>query len=332
MKKVIDLQGLEGVKTSLQMLLGDKFNDFENHIRDLIDNEKVDEIIDVNYLLDKELIDLSRWSVDDIYLKIYHFTTRKNKDECYSDLLDLPSVLTQETFFSKFLNEFKISFDLKKDEMYFKGNTYNLKSSNEKIKNIASKIYTDPEIWGFLRVIDISKYQDDFPNRPEFIGNLLEFFGYSEAFDNKWKNEYGNPYVIEFEMPLDKVQAYLNCDIYINKSQYMKEKYLDEEDFSVEDFQLHQKKILVELLLRTYFGILKRYPYTILYEKIKELMESIKKSTAYNKYLSNYDNESSQLIACVNKGQIVPKENIINVWDFEDFQRKAKEQNGYLVK
>lgn len=330
MKIVVDLQSLNGVKNSLTMLLGDKFNDLENHIRNLIDNGEINEIIDVHYLLDKEFIDLSKWSVDDVYLKVYHFTTRKNKNECYSDLLDLPSALTRETSLSRFLKEFKISFDISKGEMYHNGTSYNLKSENERIEDISCKIYIDPEVWGFLRVIDINNYQSDFPHRPEFIGNVLEFFGYSEIFDSKWKNEYGNPYVIEFEMPLDKIQAYLGS-IFINKSQYMKENYLDEEDFSVEDFQLHQKKMLIELLLRTYFGILKRYPYTILYEEIEELMESVEKSIAYNEYLSKYDNESSQLIACVNKGQVVPKENIIKVWDFEDFQRKAKKDNGYLV-
>ena len=214
---ILDLQSFEGVKSSLQQIFGYEFSVFENHLKTCIENSHFNDVIDAEYLLKNDLIDMDSWSIEDIHFKIYHFTTRKSLDASKDIIWDLPNVLTKETDLKKFLGEFQIRFDLENHLMQVGDNYYNLKSDDEKTERIASKIYIDPEIWGFLRVLDIRKYQDIFPNRPEFIENILEFLCYSRKFDDKWKQEFGNPYVIEFEFPFDRIQIYTDSAIYYNK-------------------------------------------------------------------------------------------------------------------
>lgn len=329
-KLIIDLRGFEGVKSSLQQLLGKDFSIFEYHLKECIDNKHFNEIIDAEYLVENELIDMDSWSIEDIHFKIYHFTTRKSLNACKDTIWDLPSVLTKETDLKKFLLEFQISFDLENHMMRVGDKFYDLKSEDRRIRKIASKIYIDPEVWGFLRVLDIRKYQDVFPEKPEFIRDILEFLGYSSKFNEKWKQEYGNPYVIEFELPLESLQIYTNSSIYFNKSQYLQENYIDEDEFSLDEFRLHQKYMLVNLLIKTYFGVLKRYAYDELYGKVDDLMDSIQLGLSMTSFLKNYEEELQQIIVCLNKGEHVCREQIIKVWEFEDFQLKAKLNNGYL--
>lgn len=329
-KIILDIQSFNGVKTSLQQLLGYDFSVFENHLKVCINDKSFKEIIDAEYLVENQLIDMNSWSVENVHFKIYHFTTRKNLSACKNTIWDLPSALTKETDLKNFLSEFQISFDFGNHNMQIGDKIYDLKSDDESIASIASKIYTDPEVWGFLRILNLRGYQQVFPHRPEFIENISCFLGYPKIFNDKWKREFGKPYVIEFESPLERLQVHTNISINLNKSQYLKDHFIDEEAFRLNDFRLYQKYMLVNLLLITYFGVLKRNSYEELFGKVNDLWDSIDLSTNMSSFLKNYEEEFQQIIVCLNKGEYVFKEKIIKVWKFEDFELKARINNGYL--
>ena len=114
------------------------------------------------------------------------------------------------------------------------------------------------------------------------------------------------------------------------KSLYLRENYIDKDEFNLDDFRLHQKFMLVNLLIMIYFGVLKRNSYEELYGKIEDLMESVELTSKMSSFLKNYEEELQEIRVCLNKGEYVSKEQIIKIWEFEDFQLKARIKNGYL--
>ncbi|AVD54555.1 hypothetical protein CKF96_03350 (plasmid) [Priestia filamentosa] len=144
--------------------------------------------------------------LNDLWIKIYHFTTRANKEEAFVEIQSLFYLLSNDTTFREFFRYHGVEFDLDKSSLKVNGEMHNLLEvnnlANEALRWIHTKLYTDSEVWGFVRVLDIREYNSDFPERPEFVSHVAKLLKDDGFLIDDWNKRYGNPYVIEFKQPL----------------------------------------------------------------------------------------------------------------------------------
>lgn len=327
---ILDLQTNDGVKEGLKWILGNEYDSFESLLAQYIydDNQ---ELFTLEYIHEKLKIDWESIDLNNLWIKVYHFTTRANEDKAFGDIYNLFYLLTNETGFREFLRSHGIEFYLDKSEIAVDGSIYNLSeagsSMNEALKWIHTKLYTDPEVWGFVRVLDIREYNSDFPDRPEFITNVAELLKDGSYLIDDWDEKYGKPYVIEFKQPFYSLQIYNNFLIY--KNDFMKKEHLDEEEFVTmrDQYELEMKKGLFSLLLAIFMDNASRYGLTELAKNDDERIKCLLKSNVIER---DYGGYGRTICAAVQKNENVPPDRILKAWEFEKFQENARLNNGYL--
>lgn len=332
---IIDLQSFLGVKKSLASLLKCDFHEFEQLVKKQILDETEDRLIDVEMLLEEDKVDFDSFKLEDIYFKVYHFTTRSSEEKCMQEILDLPTALTTDTELRNFLAGFNI--EVVPSKQLIKIGTAALPISEEgEFEKIHSKLYVDPEIWGFLRTLDITKYQNVYPNYPEFIHDIANVVEDKIEFESAWQINYGKPFVIEFIHPYNRLNIYGN-NIDVSVGGFIKEYGLfeNELDSYAIEFENYQKKGIINLLLGLYFGMLKRCDMDeLLAEESKEYRSDVIKHAELlirlNGYLNQYDGEQSEIRTAIYKGDNITTDSIVKVWGFNDFQTQAKLGNCYI--
>lgn len=325
---IIDLQSFMGVKKSIASLIKCDFHEFEQLIKKQILHETEDRLIDVELLVKEDIVDFDKFKLEDIYFKVYHFTTRSSKENCIQDIFDLPTALTTDTELRNFLASFDI--EVFPDKQLIKIGTATMPISKKgEFNNIYSKLYVDPEVWGFLRTLDITEYQNVYPNFPEFINNIANVVEDKTEFESAWQSNHGNPFVIEFIHPYNKLSIYGN-NIELSKDGFKKDVLINDVEF-----ENYQKQGLIKLLLGLYFGMLKRCDKNeLLAAEFKEYGNDRLKHTKLfirlGEYLNQYDDEQSEIRTALDKGENVVADNIIKVWGFDDFQTEGKLGNCYI--
>jgi ribosomal silencing factor RsfS len=331
---ILDLQTYKGVREGLTWMLGNENNEFENILAEYMfdeDLEMQDEFT-LEYIEDKLKIDWDLIDLKNLFIKVYHFTTRANKEESFDDIYNLYFLLSNDTEFREFFKSHAVEFDLKNSQLKVCGKIYDLleveNSNNEALEWIHTKLYIDPEIWGFVRVLDIRGYNSDFPERPEFITHVAELMKDGSALLDDWKKKYGNPYVIEFKQPFYSVQI-LN-DYILSKKEFMRKEYLDEEEFEnmKNQYELELKRGLFSLVLAIFMDNVSRYGISDLAKNHDEVIKGLLNNNVIEKLYGGF---GESICAVVPKNSNIHSNGIIQVWEFEEFQKWARVNNGYLV-
>lgn len=313
--------------------LGEKYKDFENLLAQYMfddDIEKQEELT-LEYIEGKLKIDWGNIDLNNLCIKVYHFTTRAYKEESFDDIYNLYYLLSNDTEFREFFKSHGVEFDLNKSQLKVYGEIYNLQevedSNYEALEWIHTKLYTDPEIWGFVRVLDIREYNSDFPERPEFITHVAELLKDGTSLINDWNARYGKPYVIEFKQPFYSLQIFNDFILY--KNDYMVENYLDEEEFaSIQDqYELGLKKGLFSLVVAIFMDNVSRYGISELANNKDDKIKGLINSGVVERLYGGFGNT---ICAAIPKNFNIPSNRIIKVWEFEEFQTNSRVSNGYL--
>lgn len=185
---------------------------------------------DVDDFIETFKISLDELEIENIDAAVFHVTS--NNDNCNSikmtGLLNLQQALTMNTPLKKYLRNFRIEFDVSNKIMWVKGKqfdiTYNSSSwpSNEReerLENVARKVYFDHQINGFFCIQDFRGYGGEVHKRPEILFNLQELFQ-ANILVERWENSC-KPYVVKYRAPLDYFTYYTFYD----------EKYEYEDDY-----------------------------------------------------------------------------------------------------
>ncbi|WP_153731757.1 hypothetical protein [Sporosarcina obsidiansis] len=347
MKIIIDLQTFSGVKQSLKNLLDDNFERFEKRLIEFLKDESFNEKIDTEFLKENKLFDLSNINYENIYFKGFHYTTRGSSKSCYEDIKPLPRMLTEETTLKQFFTKYGIEFDLENNTLIHNDVRHEI-ISNDKMSSIETKVNTDPEVWAFLRTKDITYYFRDNYGIPEFVGDIYRYLDYNSEFLEEWKRLYGVPWVIEFVYPLSRMDVYANFHE-MGKNSFLKEQNgLDDEseNYYIEEFKRYQIKGTVDLVLKTYLGMLKRYLIPEIFdckegieylididfhnENKDELFNQLNEYSVYTKNIQVFDDEHLEIIMAVNKGEVVPSELIVKNWDIDEFNLFTYKENRFV--
>ncbi|MGM0830244.1 MAG: hypothetical protein ACQEU4_18635 [Bacillota bacterium] len=330
---ILDLQTYKGVKEGLKWILGQKYIDFEALLAQYMfdgEIEKEDEFT-LEYIEDKLEIDWASIDLCNLWIKVYHFTTRANKKETFDDIYNLFYLLSNDTEFREFFKSHGVEFQLDKSQLMVNGEIYNLlevaNSMNYALKWIHTKLYTDPEVWGFVRVLDIKEYNTDFPERPEFITHVSELLKDDAVIIDDWNKKYGNPYIIEFKQPFYSVQ--ILHDFISYKNDFMRKEYLDDEEFETVkvQYELELKKGLFSLVLSIFMDNVSRFGISEFANNRDENIKGLLNSSVIEKIYGGF---GESICAVIPKNINIPRNRIIQVWEFEEFQKSARVNNGYL--
>lgn len=157
--------------------------------------------------------------VDILNIKIMAFHILGALDECEeikkNGLKNLKEVLSNDTLLKKKLSEAGIEFDIPGKIMMcngtshdinydkYKGELY-LSDLEEKLRNVARRVYYDFFINGFLFNDDVYSYGTKIHKRPEFIMHLSELFKSAKDLENDWMSQ-SKSYRIDFYATIDQV-------------------------------------------------------------------------------------------------------------------------------
>jgi len=326
---ILDLQSYNGIREGLAWILGGKYKDFENLLARYMFNDEGE--LTLEYIENKMKIDWCNIDLNNLWIKVYHFTTRANKEEAFADICNLFYLLSNDTEFREFFRSYGVEFYLNKSQLKVNGEIYNLGDNenliNEALEWIHTKLYIDPEVWGFVRVLDIKEYNSDFPENPEFITHVAELLKDGALLKDDWNKKYGNPYVIEFKQPFYSVQ--IISDYISYKKDFMKKEYLDEEEFETnqDQYELELKKGLFRLLLAIFMDNVSRYGINELANNHDEEIKGLLKHGEIERLYGDFE---QTICAVAPKDVNIPYCRILKVWEFDDFQKKARRNNGYL--
>lgn len=307
---ILNLQNKEDIEKGIKALLGENYTPFITFLSKYLfdESEKYDTPFNLSYL--ENNIDINWESIDikNLWLVNYHFTTRNNKEVIIDNPIHhLRYLVNEETSLKTFLKKHNIAFDVENQLMRVEDRTYNIldhgDDNNTPLFWIDTKLNTDPEVWAFARVLDIGEYNNDFPDYPEFIRNVADVLEDDTDFLDDWKSTYGKPYVIEFKEHLSKIKIY------------------DDHPSSCDEDTM--KKRLINILLTLLLSSLRSCSFVI-FEDIFGENDILKIATALNR-LNDYNNDDSHdvLITSLLKGNDLEPENIIKIWDYEEFQKRS---------
>ncbi|MEH7143151.1 hypothetical protein [Priestia megaterium] len=326
---VLDLQKYSGVREGLAWILGREYKDFEYLLARYMFYDEGE--LTLEYIEDKIKIDWGSMDLKNLWIKVYHFTTRANEEEAFVDICNLFYLLSNDTEFREFFKSHGVEFYLDKLQLMANGEVYNFgdvkNSMNEALEWIHTKLYKDSEVWGFVRVLDINEYNTDFPERPEFITNVAELLKDGTLLLDDWNEKYGKPYVIEFKQPFYSIQISSNCMVY--KNDFMRKEYLDEEEFEAkqDQYELELKRGLFSLLLAIFMDNVSRYGVSELANNDDEDRKGLFKHREVERLYGGFE---QTVCAVAPKNVNIPSSQILKVWEFEDFQKNARKNNGYL--
>lgn len=157
-----------------------------------------------------------------IQLNSLHVTT--NNDKCSSllklGIIDLQSVVTEETPLSEFLKTYGIEINIKEKLLIVNGSefdlirkTYKDEGYNEALNHIVTKLYKDSSVCGFVSSRNALDYGGGIRTRPEFMKNISTFLHLPELI-NEWERT-TSTYIVKFGQPFENYDE-LNLKIPID--------------------------------------------------------------------------------------------------------------------
>lgn len=294
-KIILDFQSFTGINKSLEYFLGDKIRELREILHKKLNGRKhdVEENFYISEYEDKLNLDWDRVILKDLFLKIFHFTTRK-QNVVVENIYNLSFLLSNKTDFRDFFEQHNIKFDIENQLMFLKEEVIDLSKEDllYPFFNVRAKIYYDCEVWGFLKIKDFSKYNNEFPSRPEFVSNIASLLDNKNEFLANWAQTNGTPYVIEFIKPLGSTTIMTN--LITDKKKYIKSTGIAEWELKDETenkkCELEIKRGLCDLLIDLYIS-----------------------------HLTNSDHNELRVV--LQNGENVYKNHITKVWEYADFQK-----------
>lgn len=174
---------------------------------------------DLDCFMDRHLNTIKAIDMNSIEFGAFHVTS--NSDQCTEikqhGIRNLQKVLDGPSELKSFLNSFGFKFDIQNKKMISKGKVYNidyesyknetLTYQEEKLKEIARKIYFDYQVNGFFFSRNIFKYGTKIDKRPEFLLTLSSFNLPFDYLGDKWsQNRRG--YVVKYKAKLSQFEYY----------------------------------------------------------------------------------------------------------------------------
>lgn len=199
--------------------------------------------------------------INEISLVAYHVVG--SIDECAEiinkGILNLQTVLSQDTSISRLLKNYGIIFDIHNRIMICDGKEYNIDyyayedifiddCLEGKLKKIGHRIYYDFCVDGFFYCRDISQYGTDIHERPEFFRTLVNFSDSAKELDAYWRKN-SKSYKVYFKVPLSQIHRFT-----FDFDEGVK-------DYSEEELLLLKKKLLSIALDVAYDECLEKYIY-----------------------------------------------------------------------
>jgi hypothetical protein len=188
-----------------------------NSLMGYVGEEYFDKIIirggcDIDEFLDSHLQDIKEIDISDMSYTGIHITTSPNKCQgiLENGVISLREVLKADSFLSKLLGRYGLSFDLDKDIMIYRGESYDVNYShydgerNSPIKEISRKLCNDPQVNGFFHIKNIENYGSNIHERPEFLYTLSRFDPRFIEAENEWKKAC-QAYSIQFKVSFEQI-------------------------------------------------------------------------------------------------------------------------------
>ena len=209
---------------------------------------------DVNTFLEGLDINLREYDINNMEAVVLQVTTNPDNNGSIKryGLLNLQQTLSLDTPLKRYLQQGGIRFDISNNIMWVQDKKIDIKysirdfedkSKEEKINNIAHKIYYDYQINGFLFSKNPVDYGGGVEKRPEILYNIQQLCKSSEV-EAPWIKNI-RTYIVEFKVPIEQL-AYFT--FYNTKDDYIEDEYYKEE------LKVH----LVEMALRVswceYYG------------------------------------------------------------------------------
>lgn len=234
--------------------------------------------------IESQLKRIKMWDIENTDFVVIHFTT--NKDECMNikqnGIMNLQRVVTEDTEFKRFLSSNRIQFDIDNalmvvgdakynvDYDYYKNiPSYPMTEQDKNLKEIARKLYYDPQINGFFYVEDVKRYGSNIHERPEFLYNISQLSAQLKDLEKKWGNTCVG-YEIKYKAKFNEFAWY---SFYENKDEFYEDMQID---------RINLKKELLSNALNIAFS--KRSSYWYAYMKLETTIpnEQILKYTKIN--------------------------------------------------
>ncbi|MCC9295970.1 hypothetical protein LN736_13980 [Clostridium sp. WLY-B-L2] len=190
---------------------------------------------DLDCFIDRHLNTIKAIDMNSIEFVVFHVTS--NSNQCIEikqhGIKNLQKVLAETSQLNLFLDNLGFKFDIQNKKMIYKGKIYNidyesyknkketLTFQEEKLKDIARKIYFDHQVNGFFFSKDIFKYGTEIDKRPEFLLTLSAFNSSLDYLGNSW-SEIGKGYVVKYKAKLSQFEYYTfynDIHDYLNDSQ-----------------------------------------------------------------------------------------------------------------
>lgn len=158
--------------------------------------------------------------INEISLVAYHVVG--SIDECAEiineGILNLQTVLSQDTSISRLLKNYGIIFDIHNRIMICDGKEYNIDYYSYedifnddclegKLKKIGYRIYYDFCVDGFFYCRDVFRYGTDIHERPEFFRTLVDFSDRAQELDAYWRKN-SRSYKVYFKVPLSQIHRF----------------------------------------------------------------------------------------------------------------------------
>ena len=160
--------------------------------------------------------------VDISELQIMAFHIIGALDDCKEiqkkGLMNLQEVLSNDTILNRQLNDVGINFNIQDTPVNCIGKVYDidyeqycgrssLSETEEKLKDIAYRVYYDFCVNGFLLNDNVFDYSTDIHERPEFLMTLGHLFSEAKKLDSVWRSR-SKSYKIDFYATIDQIRRF----------------------------------------------------------------------------------------------------------------------------
>ncbi|WP_366923892.1 hypothetical protein MFMK1_000811 [Metallumcola ferriviriculae] len=175
---------------------------------------------DFDSFWNKRLDYIDSTNIDHLKYKALHVTS--NWDDCLEikmqGIKNLQAVLSEQTTLRNLLLEYGVKFDIENKALVigekvididydkFRGR-FRLTSEEERIREVARKIYFDPQVNAFFSIDDIARYGTDIHCRPEFLMNLSSLIPRIKEVEKIWCTK-SKGYIVTFLADFDQFAWY----------------------------------------------------------------------------------------------------------------------------
>ncbi len=223
-----DLRTIEGTKKFLFDWLGIDEKTIINYIIDKGEEVDADDFCEQNNIF------LDKFEINDITYIASHVTTCLDGLEAIKKfgLMDLTSILTNETSLKEFLKSYGIEFDIENRIMKIENKSYDVSydtdsrkgfidrgSFEAKLDSIGHKLYYDNQVSAFFAMEGDKEYGGYVHLRPEFLLNVSRVG--KKDLENDWIKT-AKAYVLEFE---EKFENFEWFTFYGTKHEYFDDNF-----------------------------------------------------------------------------------------------------------